>query len=391
MNLSLFKPIFILLLIISGAFTARAVDGSFYVGEPFDLDNPSTPGIIDAIAWYSDRNNDISIRKNSGGASVVITQYFSGTATIECQYGYTYYSGGSRRHGTGHGYFTVTCRPSTVTLNKKEITIAPGETATLSYTNSSGFKVPNPYYKTDDPDVATVEDGTWSAEQSVSVKGEKPGTCTITFYPKCGGDNPTCKVTVRDIPATGIKLNQDTLYLREGKRGSFRVVLTPSDASSSVKWTSSNESVAKVNSSSGSIEAVSEGSATITATTNNGLSATGIVTVVPAPREVHLPNVIKVTLGYYAKVTPTLTPVHSTATYRWTIEDKTVATVDSNGNIRGLTIGSTTVTVKTDNGKETSAKVEVVAPREGLDIRNVTSRVKTFRDLINRTIKQIKR
>lgn len=382
------KLILVAILVIADCFSSGAVDGTFYVGEPFRLSNPATPGHIDAIAWYSDKSDYISIDKDSSGASIVITQYFSGTATIECQYGYTYYVGTHREHGIGHGYYTVSCRKSTARLNKTEMEIAPGETFTLSYTNSSGYKLLDAFYSTDDAEVATVDNREFSGEQSVTVKGIHPGTCTITFCANSGEDNPTCTVKVCDIPATAIELSPDTLYLREDKRGSFSVRRTPSGATSPITWESDNESVAKVNSSSGSIQGVSEGLATITATTDNGLVAKGVVKIVPAPTAVTLPQTVTVTLGFNTKIYPTLTPAVSSATYRWSVEDRSVATVDAAGNIFGISAGTTTITVKTDNNLQASATLKVVEPEEGLDVRNVTIKVRAVKNLIRTAVNQ---
>lgn len=377
-------------LLIPLTFNIYAIDGSFYVGEPFYLDNPSVSGIIDAIAWYSDRPNNIGISKRSGGASVVINEYFSGTSTIECQYGYTYYVGTTKTHSTGHAYFQVSCRSSNATLSNTDVYLSPGEKFTLSYTNSSGFKIPEPYFKVNDPTVATVDDGEWSTQQSVTIKAVRPGSCTITFYPKNGGSNPVCNVTVRNIPATSIKLSPKKIRIRVGKSGSFRVETTPTGATNAVTWSSNDNSVASINEKSGSISGVSIGNTTVTATTDNGLRATGEVEIVPVPEAITLPETIQITQGFSTKLTPTPIPVNAEATYKWSSADKTIVTVDSGGNVKGLNLGHTTLTITTDNGKSCTTEVTVVAPQEGLDIRNISARVQYAKKIIDKTLQQIK-
>lgn len=55
---------------------------------------------------------------------------------------------------------------------------------------------------------------------------------------------------------------------------------------------------------------------------------------------------VEVATGETAKVTPTLVPASATnTTLEWEIEDPKIATVDASGNIAGITIGETTLTV----------------------------------------------
>ena len=384
------RIVMVALFVTLSSLYTRAIDATLYVGESIFLENPSTPGSIDAIAWYSDHNNNIYISEKSGGALVRVDQYFSDIATIEYQYGYTYYIGSSRYHGTGHGYFEITCRKSQTQLNLTEVVLAPGETATLSYTNSSGYKVPFPYFKTDDKKVAMVNDGEWDVEESVTVNAVSPGTCAITFYGNTGGTNPTCKVTVRDIPATAIRFNPNKLNIRMGKTGRFSVEFTPSKSTSTLIWSSDNEGVASINKNSGTIKGVSEGQATITAVTSNGLTATGVVTIVPIPNAVSLPSTIEMTLGFSKQIVPTFVPANAETTCRWVVENNNIAKVDAAGNIKAIDIGITTITVTTDNGKKATAQLIVKAPEEGLDIRSVTTRVQKAKQLINKTINEIK-
>lgn len=387
--LSGFRTALLSFFIVLSTFSVKAVDGSFYVGEGFFLDNPNTPGRIDAIAWYSDRNNDISISKNNGGASVIIEQYFSGTATIECQYGYTYYVGSTRKHGTGHGYFTVACKKSEVVLNKKEITVAPGAEFQLTYTNSSGFKVPVPAYKTDDKSIAKLDRGEWGYGDPITVKAINPGTCTITFYAKCGGDNPTCKVTVKDTPAKGIEVQKETLMLKKGKSGYLKYKLIPEDATSSVTWKSNDETIAKVTSK-GYITAVSEGVAIITATTDNGYKATGKVEVMPLPTFVGLESPINVVLGFSRYITPALLPKNSSSSFYWSVGDNSIARIYSSGLVQGLSIGTTTITVKTENNLEAVSKINVIEPEPGMSIEVVKPKVQEIKRLIDKSMQCIK-
>ncbi|MBR3409267.1 MAG: Ig domain-containing protein, partial [Candidatus Methanomethylophilaceae archaeon] len=65
-------------------------------------------------------------------------------------------------------------------------------------------------------------------------------------------------------------LDKPSLSIREGMTAKISATVSPSDATdSSIVWTSSDETIAKVDQN-GNVTAVKEGSATITAKTNDG-------------------------------------------------------------------------------------------------------------------------
>lgn len=81
-----------------------------------------------------------------------------------------------------------------------------------------------------------------------------------------------------------ISLSSRTLTLKAGVSEDLTVTFKPSDATSAIKWKSSNGGVAVVDED-GVVTAVAAGTATITATTKNGKVARCIVTV-PDPEKV---------------------------------------------------------------------------------------------------------
>ncbi|MDE6338486.1 MAG: Ig-like domain-containing protein, partial [Muribaculaceae bacterium] len=355
----------------------------------FYINGPAYAGIMDAIAWYSDHPNDIQIVGDSNGANVVITQYFTGTATIECQYAYHYYSGSKKENQTGHASIIISCKASTVSLSQEELTLSPGESISLSYTNSSGYEIPYPYWKVDDNKIVTIDGYDTSTEKKITVKGINPGSTTITFYANAGKENPTCRVTVKDIPAKSISLSPSTLYVNEGRSARFSVEYTPKDATSPIAWSIGDESIASI-SSGGSITGLKEGTTTVTATTNNGLTATGTVKVVPQPTDIKLPISLTLYKGYNTTLEPTLTPSTATTSYKWRSDSSKVVSVDEAGNIYAKSVGSAIISVTTENGKTASTTITVREPEEDLDYRNISKRVEVINDLLNETLKIMK-
>lgn len=358
---------------------------ALYVGEQVHY-SISYNGILDGAAWYSDRPNDIYISKDSNGAYVTIIQYFSGTATVECQYAYHYYVGSKRYNQTGHARINISCKASTVKISKDELLIAPGESATLSYSNTSGYQIPLPYWDVEDSKIATINGST---EHTITVRGESPGSTIIKFYANTGNENPTCKVTVKDIPATAITLKPAELNINEGKTARFTVEYTPKNATSPITWKIGDETVASITSA-GTIKGLKEGSTVVTATTDNGITATGKVYVVPQPTDIQLPSTITLYKGYNLTLKPTLIPVNAVTTLSWLSDSPNIVSVDAVGNIVAKRPGTAIIKVKTDNKKESSTSIIVIEPSEELDYRNISKRIDVINELLNETVKTLK-
>ncbi len=136
-----------------------------------------------------------------------------------------------------------------------------------------------------------------------------------------------------------------------GNTTTLTVTPTPSDAVSTVTWSSSNTSIATV-SSSGLVTAISAGSVTITATSTvaTNVSATFKITITN-PASVNLTGVsaeaVTASVGGTAQISPTPAPsnAYPIPTYTYASADESIATVDSSGIVTGVAVGSTTITV----------------------------------------------
>ncbi|MDF2885501.1 MAG: hypothetical protein K0R54_6075 [Clostridiaceae bacterium] len=156
-----------------------------------------------------------------------------------------------------------------ITLDKSTMNLNVGDLQQLTATTTPvGAQVT---WKSSDPSVATVD-------PTGKVTGVKEGTCTITAT-TADGLTATCTVTVTKENKS-ISLNKPSTNLIIDDSETLIATTTP--AGISVKWSSSDTSVATVDSN-GKVIAIGAGTATITATTLDGsnLSASCIVTVVP--------------------------------------------------------------------------------------------------------------
>ncbi len=161
---------------------------------------------------------------------------------------------------------TVKVNPITITkikLNKTSATLSKGDTLNLKVTIT--------------PSNATNRSLTWSSSNTkivkVSADGKvtalKNGTATITCK-AANGKTATCKITVKNIPVTGIKLDKTSVLADKGAVFTVKATFSPTNATNkNIKWTTSDKSVATV-SSSGKVTAVSPGVCQITATTSDG-------------------------------------------------------------------------------------------------------------------------
>ena len=236
-----------------------------------------------------------------------------------------------------------------VTLDKNELSLVEGESATLAATvapeDASDKSVT---WSTSDEKVATVADG--------KVTAVAPGTATITVKTNDGGKTATCAVTVtaKPIAVTGVEVSPTSVTVTEGKTVTLTATVAPEDATDkSVAWSSSDEKVATV--ADGVVTAVAPGKALITVTTTDGgFKATCAVTVTAKPVPVTGVSVEPATLtleeGGTGTITAKVAPVEATnKNVSWSTSDAKVATV-ANGVVTAVAPGTATITATTEDG-----------------------------------------
>lgn len=180
-----------------------------------------------------------------------------------------------------------------------------------------------------------------------------------------------------------ISLNKDNLTLEEGSKEQLKATITPSDATyRNVTWTSSNDSVASVDNS-GNVTAKSIGTAVITATTKDGKSADCTVTV--KKKEIAIEFIyldcgsLSIQKGKSVRITAIIGPDNTTysKTVKWSSSNEGVATVDSDGNVKAIAAGKTTITAETVNGKIASCSISVYEnPITGITLSDSTITLK---------------
>jgi len=169
------------------------------------------------------------------------------------------------------------------------------------------------------------------------------------------------------VPVTGVSLNKTSLSLAVGGSATLTATVAPSNATNkNVTWTSSDPTKATVTNG-GVVRAVATGSTTITVKTADGnKTATCAVTVTGGGSTIAVTGVtlnkssLSLAVGGSETLTATVAPNNATnKNVTWTSSAPTIATV-TNGLVRAVSAGSTTIIVSTvDGGKTATCSVTV--------------------------------
>ncbi len=325
--------------------------------------NPNNTTVDKTVAWTSSDKKVATVDKNGNVEMVGV-----GSATI------TATVAGKK----------ATCK---VTVSKKEVAlesiklnktavsgkVGDFEKLTVSYNPNNTTVDKTVAWSSSDKKVATVD-----KNGNVEMVGVGSATITATITATVAGKKATCKVTVskKEVALESIKLNKTAVSGKVGDSEKLTVSYNPNNTTvdKTVAWTSSDKKVATVDKN-GNVEMVGVGSATITATVA-GKKATCKVTV--SKKEVALESIklnktaVSGKVGDFEKLTVSYNPNNTTVdkTVAWSSSDKKVATVDKNGNVEMVGVGSATITA-TVAGKTATCKVTVEKKDEALVVESV--------------------
>lgn len=184
----------------------------------------------------------------------------------------------------------VTVR-SVISVSPKEIYLDGTDDATitvkLKHRCGLRYSIASPYV------VSCSWDKQWYENNTVAylyITGERTGTTYVTITNTFNNEKVRIKAVVdTTVKVEGVNISSSSESLYVGDSVNLSAEVYPSNATDrGITWYSDNTSVAKV-SDYGRVEAVSSGQATITAKSNNGHTASCIITVM-TPINVKLPN-----------------------------------------------------------------------------------------------------
>ncbi len=220
-------------------------------------------------------------------------------------------------------------------------------------------------WSSNNPSVATVD-------SSGNVKAIAPGNVIITAQAVDGGFKDTAIIDVVEsaniVEETGISFETKVYALGINRTITLNPIIAPSNASfKTIEFKSSNPNIATVDSN-GVVKGISAGSATITATTkrnNHSATVTINVSAVPATGVTIKTTKLSMPLGETYTLQSEVIPNNaSDTTVTYTSQNQNVATVNSQGIIKAVGVGTTTITVK-PNGGGASSTCAVTVTKDG--------------------------
>ena len=243
---------------------------------------------------------------------------------------------------------------SSLSLSAARKNLYPGKSVTLAAEVTPAACAKHPdwlYWSTSDSKVAKVS-------ATGKVTGVGAGTATITAT-SINGLTASAKVKVYDY---GIALNKSTLTLEPNSNAFLKYKLGPKNPGKvKVTWKSSNESVAFVTDK-GEVIAVGEGGTVVTAKAPNGLTAKCKVLV----KEIKVKKLtlnrhhLNLSAGQTTRLRVKISPENPTRKeLKWASSDKSVVTVDQNGNVTAVGKGTAKVGVRAASGVTDVCNVRV--------------------------------
>ncbi|MDF2865437.1 MAG: hypothetical protein K0R72_246 [Clostridia bacterium] len=301
-----------------------------------------------AVKYYSSDSNVAMVDSNGR-----VTGNNKGAAVITAE---TYNGFSSYCVVTVTDQYTSTI-PATGIVTNGNVSIEEGysyylETSVLPYNATNKSVV----YYSDNSNIATVS-------STGRVTGVSQGVTVITAQTHNGYQSRSVvTVTSKTVPATGITITSN-VNLKEGNVYYLTTSILPYNATDkTVKYYSSDTSVARVNSD-GKITARDAGTTVITAETHNGYKAYCYVTVTENSIQasgITVTSNLNLKVGYEYYLNASVSPYNATnKTIIYYSSDTGVARVDSSGKVTGVSKGVAVITLQTHNGYTASCVITV--------------------------------
>ena len=196
------------------------------------------------------------------------------------------------------------------------------------------------------------------------VTGVSAGETTITVTTEDGGFTGVCTINVYHQAVTGVTIEPSEAELTVGSSTKLTATVLPENASNkNVIYSVDDESILSVDQD-GNVTGLSLGTATVTVTTEDGgFTASSEITVIPV-RVTGVgisPEAASIGIGHTIQLTASITPSNAAnKNLSWSVSDETIISVDGQGTVTGLSGGTATVTVTTeDGGFSDSAEITV--------------------------------
>ena len=202
-----------------------------------------------------------------------------------------------------------------------------------------------------------------SIDSNGKIVAKKVGKTTITARIASEGIFASKEIVVSEKKVEKIYLSSEYLSLHVNDKVTLQTYLYPNDASSYITYSSNDTNIASVNSR-GEVVALKEGLATITVKGNDNIFTQCIVEVKNSIVKTGAVSVSvpksNIDIGETVKVTANVKPENATnKKVTYVSSDYSVARVDSNGNVYGVSAGTAVITATSSNGSSNSVSIKV--------------------------------
>lgn len=193
-----------------------------------------------------------------------------------------------------------------------------------------------------------------------TLKANKVGHATITI--KSYNNSKSFSVEVAPKKVTAINVQKDNISIQLGKSTSIDAKVSPLDATDqSLTWKSQNPSIASVDTI-GQVKGLAVGETSVTVSSNDGISKTiaiKVYEVLPESIETEV-NDFRLEINKTSNIKVNVLPVDvNNKAIVFESDNTNVITVDENGQVKAVGLGSAKIKLKTVNNINKEISVEV--------------------------------
>ena len=204
------------------------------------------------------------------------------------------------------------------------------------------------------------------------ITGLNPGTAYITITDEIS--TTSCKVTVLEnyIPVNSLSLSKTNEILTLNATSQIKVNISPENASNKeVNYISNNPSIASVTSK-GIVTANKVGKTYISVSVDNKTQIYNVTVIdTIALKSISIPSTLTIQEGNISKLNVTYNPSNATnKKVTWKSSNTKIVTVDSSGNIKGISAGSASITATSNDGNHVS-KSTIVVTKADKSLKNI--------------------
>ena len=267
-----------------------------------------------------------------------------------------------------------------IAMSQESVSVEPQKEQKITATVRPASLAEEAVWESANPEIAEV---TGSIEDGIpvgTIRGIAPGETTISIT--AGGNTVFVPVTVVKVFPESITLDVAEYTLGIGESYTLGTTLAPSNTTEkTIEWLSSNSQVASVDEN-GQVTGVAPGNAAITAVTENGKTASCVITVSKEPvQEIPVTSMElsetqkELVVGQSFVLGAVVKPGDTTQSkeVRFSSDNRNVAMVDAEGNVMAISQGTAVITAVSVANPDISATCQITVKAATPEVIPVTA------------------